>query len=294
MPHQQHTMMTTEKNDCIIRKDQNLTMTTTMAMTTSPPRASSSSSLLSLSSSTLRKRGRGEVVSLISFFSIFILLDCYGTRKLHILSKRSNLDDLVGIVPFKEEDLIDSAAAAAVYQSTARARTLYNNKSTPQPSYEKQNQYNLLEDPWTTERFDKFESFYEVNKTGDKLKVNADEEGPVLDFLISGWPKCGTTTLEANLGHYAPMPIADVCVPLHPTVYYAYHNWPKQFDPNGTKPLRGSKCPSYVDNAVEINKHLPKTKLILGIRHPISVSVSLFCLTAIHPFRSISTLIYHY
>ena len=49
----------------------------------------------------------------------------------------------------------------------------------------------------------------------------------------------------ANLGYIAPMPIADVCTPIHSTVYYAYKNWPKEFDnaTNPTKILRGTKCP---------------------------------------------------
>jgi hypothetical protein len=82
--------------------------------------------------------------------------------------------------------------------------------------------------------------------------------------------KCGTTTLEANLGELAPLPIADVCVPVHQTVYYAYKNWPGEYDPNATKPLRGTKCPTYVENAQEVTKYLPKTKMIIGIRHPIA------------------------
>lgn len=39
---------------------------------------------------------------------------------------------------------------------------------------------------------------------------DADKNGTVIDFIIAGFPKCGTTTMEANLGNIAPMPIADV------------------------------------------------------------------------------------
>lgn len=52
-------------------------------------------------------------------------------------------------------------------------------------------------------------------------------------------------TMTANLGYIAPMPIADVCGTIKNTVYFAYKNWPKEFDnvTNPTKILRGTKCP---------------------------------------------------
>jgi len=110
------------------------------------------------------------------------------------------------------------------------------------------------------------------------LKTDADANGTILDFAIVGFPKCGTTTMEANLGYLAPMPIADVCTPVHQTVYYAYKNWPKKFpDAQGnidTKLYRGTKCPALIDsNGVmgleKYSKYLPRTKLIVGIRHPV-------------------------
>lgn len=63
------------------------------------------------------------------------------------------------------------------------------------------------------------------------------------------------------------MPIADVCVPVHQTVYYSYKNWPRDFGEE--KVLRGSKCPSYIYNMKEVSTYLPKTKAIMGIRHPV-------------------------
>lgn len=120
---------------------------------------------------------------------------------------------------------------------------------------------------WKRSRHQHFDSWYE----NGKLKPNVDANGTVLDFLIAGFPKCGTTTLEANLGYYAPMPIADICTPVHQTVYYSYKNWPAQYDKNNTKIYRGSKCPKLLESGDvrAVSTSLPKTKLILGIRHPV-------------------------
>ena len=112
-----------------------------------------------------------------------------------------------------------------------------------------------------------FDSWFDLNT--DRLLPNADKDGPILDFAVVGYPKCGTTTLMANLGKLAPMPLADVCTPVHKTVYYSYKNWPERF--GATKLLRGTKCPAYISTGTEINdfsKYVPRTKLIVGIRHP--------------------------
>jgi len=114
-----------------------------------------------------------------------------------------------------------------------------------------------------------FYSWFEgINKT-DKLLPNADENGTIMDFAIVGFPKCGTTTVEANLGYLAPIPITDVCAPPHQTVYYSYMNWPK--DHGEEKILRGTKCPAFIQGTwlTKWSEHLPRTKLIVGVRHPI-------------------------
>lgn len=114
-----------------------------------------------------------------------------------------------------------------------------------------------------------FDSWF--NTSSQKLHPHADEKGPILDFAVVGYPKCGTTSLMANLGKLAPMPIADICTPVHQTVWYAYKNWPK--DMGEDKLMRGTKCPSLITTSSknmlkDYSKHLPKTKLIVGIRHP--------------------------
>lgn len=120
-------------------------------------------------------------------------------------------------------------------------------------------------------RIENFDSWYVGGKT-DKLKPNADENGTIIDFAIAGFPKCGTTSVEANLGYLAPIPEADVCTPAPQTVYYSYKNWPKQYSRPGYEQLfRGTKCPAFIQGTwlSEWTKHLPRTKLIVGIRHPV-------------------------
>ena len=103
-------------------------------------------------------------------------------------------------------------------------------------------------------------------------KPDADVDGPVLDFAIVGFPKCGTSGMMRTLSAVASMPPElDVCTPPGNAVYYAYRNWPKQFDPEGTKLLKGTKCPYYIEgpDLDTFGRNLPKTRLIVGIRHPV-------------------------
>lgn len=79
--------------------------------------------------------------------------------------------------------------------------------------------------------------------------------------------------MEANLGYIAPMPIKDICTPVAQTVYYSYKNWPKEFNSNDgvsvNKILRGTKCPRFVGWLDDHSKYLPKSLIIIGIRHPV-------------------------
>lgn len=79
--------------------------------------------------------------------------------------------------------------------------------------------------------------------------------------------------MEANLGYIAPMPLHDVCTPPSQTVYYSYINWPKEFNLNNgipvNKTLHGTKCPRNILWLDEYSKHLPKSLIIAGIRHPV-------------------------
>ena len=54
------------------------------------------------------------------------------------------------------------------------------------------------------------------------------------------------------------------------TIAHSYKNWPREFGYNKT--MRGTKCPKFTDRNFikDYSKHLPRTKLIMGIRHPVS------------------------
>jgi len=131
-----------------------------------------------------------------------------------------------------------------------------------------------------------FDSWFKDSKGKQVLIENADKNGPILDFVIAGYPKCGTTTVQANLAHLAPMNVGDICTPPSPTVYYAYQNWPDKYGKQ--KPLRGSKCPLYLEstNMKEFSKSLPRTKIIIGIRHPILWFQSFWNMQAGQPILS--------
>jgi len=137
---------------------------------------------------------------------------------------------------------------------------------------------------WRRERSTQavFDTWFQNNT--NELRENADKDGPILDFVIAGFPKCGTTAMMTLLSSITPMPgSVDVCTPLKSTVWYAYNLWPKEhtydnsteghhFQFIDTKPLRGSKCPYYVESKNDrrdFARSLSKTKLIVGIRHPV-------------------------
>jgi hypothetical protein len=112
----------------------------------------------------------------------------------------------------------------------------------------------------------------------DYFNYTADQEGPWLDFLIAGFPKCGTTTMMGTLSQLAPMPAEkDVCELPTKLMTLVYEEWPTQFgsaiEYGGTSPLllRGTKCPSFVGNLggamMKIfSNSFKKTKFIIGIR----------------------------
>ena len=149
-----------------------------------------------------------------------------------------------------------------------------------------------------------------VYKTGaDMIGGNDDDDdnrtvttgGPWLDFMIIGAPKCGTTSLVANLAAIAPMTTADHCKDPPMTLLHAYNDWPLELNPFGNRtlraavtttttaydhsngdgaiaveqiplPFRGFKCPAFLGSNSYLyltGRSLTKTKIIVGIRHPI-------------------------
>lgn len=137
---------------------------------------------------------------------------------------------------------------------------------------------------------------YDSDHNNNNKGINHESyDGPWIDFIIGGHPKTGTTTIMANLGQVAPMPIEDICRPTPSEIMkLAFKSWPSKFNdhtipivsrevpPETTssngyiyvqhtqKPLRGTKCPSYMSNFGALRfiaNKLPKTKLIIGIRY---------------------------
>ncbi|KAL3913885.1 MAG: hypothetical protein SGARI_000423 [Bacillariaceae sp.] len=119
----------------------------------------------------------------------------------------------------------------------------------------------------------------------EKFRSNTDVDGPILDFVIAGFSKSGTSSLLANLGQIAPMPLKDVCAKAEYIVKAAYGEWNEQYGWDGEnlgndshhqeqqKFLKGSKCPRYIGSELQLlqgfSNALPNTKLIVGIRHPV-------------------------
>jgi hypothetical protein len=179
----------------------------------------------------------------------------------------------------------------------------------------------LDEGIWIRDRTKQFDIWFQESKnitilrnkhkkmTEKVLKLNSDSElpGPILDFLIVGSAKTGTTTLMDNLSRIAPMPSAkDVCFSPENILSIVYNDWPNRYMNNVSKiiipsliselnnvkndsittsnnntqqneqqheiHLKGSKCPSLFGLPMlkRYSQSLPKTKFIIGIRHPIT------------------------
>jgi len=126
--------------------------------------------------------------------------------------------------------------------------------------------------------YDKFFMKLKESKSGKRtLLPNADSNGPILDFAITGFAKCGTTGMMRTLSAVTTMPSqTDICTPVLNAVHYSYNNWAKEYGKgvyNFTedKPLKGTKCPYWVEgkDIHDLGEMLPKTNLIVGIRHPV-------------------------
>ena len=116
-----------------------------------------------------------------------------------------------------------STSANAKANASANASLLIVTQEPPKPP-----PYTLIDDElvaWRTNRSrDNYYNNWFVNGKGDGTlnPKNADFQGPILDFVIAGFPKCGTTALMRNLAPMTTMPAAkDICTPVDQTTYYA-------------------------------------------------------------------------
>lgn len=131
---------------------------------------------------------------------------------------------------------------------------------------------NKLSDSFLNSRMDNFYSWFEGDgEETEVLRNDADTNGAILDFAVAGYAHC-TLDLSHALTNVAAMPKGDVCTPLEKTVWYAYKSWPDSYGED--KLLKGSHCSTYIasghdDSTRQFNQYLPKTKMLVGITHPI-------------------------
>lgn len=103
---------------------------------------------------------------------------------------------------------------------------------------------------------------------------------PLLDFAIIGFGKCGTSTLMSWLGQHPEIQCIQQEVwalinnKPHTLIRRLYHELPDgQFK-------RGYKCPADINGGENVMRlfrtYWPKTKLIIGIRHPLDWFQSLY------------------
>jgi hypothetical protein len=98
----------------------------------------------------------------------------------------------------------------------------------------------------------------------------------LLSFSIIGFPKCGTSTLMIHLGNHPQVRIfkderCDMSYRRQAVLIRDLYNG---FQPVGSAELvRGIKCPGDLENTKlaipNYQKFFPKTRYIVGIRHPI-------------------------
>lgn len=119
-----------------------------------------------------------------------------------------------------------------------------------------------------------YRSWFRKNKE-DTLIIDADNNGPIIDFAVVGFSH-NTMSIATSLANLAPMPLSDEksCTSIESLVMNAYQTWPSKY--GDEKLFKGVHCENIMSlnsesfkQIKELSKHLPKTKLIIGIRHPV-------------------------
>ena len=119
--------------------------------------------------------------------------------------------------------------------------------------------------------------YKEKEKPFQRFRYDADKDGPMLDFIVEGFAKCGTSAVVRTLAHVTTTMKADICAQLPQVMHWNYHNWAEEFGRGAMKysvekPLKGYKCPMGIENFKhirQVSERFPKTKVIVGIRHPV-------------------------
>lgn len=148
-------------------------------------------------------------------------------------------------------------------------------------TFEKEESVDFTSEEYMKNRYENFNSlfktWFEGNST-NKLVENADEKGPIIDFAVVGYAS-STNSVVSNLASIAAMPVGDTCTPPSQTVFYAYKLWPEKWGEE--KLLKGTSCGATMGsgNASPLKNWsvlLPRTKLIIGIAHPVNWFKSLW------------------
>lgn len=122
---------------------------------------------------------------------------------------------------------------------------------------------------------------------GNSIIAEGANISGLLDFSIIGFPKTGTTSVFRHLSdftHSMPTERCDLVVngtvKLVRDIYKDHDRQIKQSkDGTAIKKLRGIKCPQDISSdwsMYNYAKYFPKTKLVVGIRHPIFQFESLY------------------
>ena len=118
------------------------------------------------------------------FLSAFVIL-CV------LASQRQVSIDLFSLIQSFQEE----SPAAANHNETSNATTIPDSLvSKVHPMINGSATIQDLE-YYRKHRLEQWDSWFE---TKDKVKDNADANGTILDFVIAGFPKCGTTTMEGK------------------------------------------------------------------------------------------------
>jgi hypothetical protein len=108
---------------------------------------------------------------------------------------------------------------------------------------------------------------------------------PRLDFLVAGFPKCGTTTLLYAFQKHAGIRIGERenCLLARPIqqddVNFRQLDESLAILDDGTTKLRAMKCPDTLNNVKTIHRlsqHSPDAKFVIGVRHPVKMLQSFY------------------
>mmetsp|Transcript_16958 Transcript_16958/g.23992 ORF Transcript_16958/g.23992 Transcript_16958/m.23992 type:complete len:237 (+) Transcript_16958:357-1067(+) len=131
-----------------------------------------------------------------------------------------------------------------------------------------------------------------INRDNDTATITSDISS-LLDFAIIGFAKAATSTLLQDLSPYTSTPREEVCnmvvgdIPILVNDLYTLSN-----EVDGKRLPRGIKCPQDISSDASIQNfatYFPRTKLIIGIRHPLYLFESLYNFRILQGYKVLPT-----